>query len=115
MALSGFQRPMIVAMGAVRMMQVAADAIIDMVAMRYRLVAAAGPMHMIRGMAAATVIGRAALRVIARHVNHVLVDMIPMRVMQMSVVQIVDMAGVVHRRMAAFRPVPMRVVGMGLC
>ena len=97
------------------MMQVAADAIIDMVAMRYRLMAAAEPMHVIRGMAAATVIDRAALRVIARHVNHVLVDMILMRVMQMSVVQIVDMAGVVHGRMAASRPVPMRVVGMGLC
>jgi hypothetical protein len=41
--------------------------------------------------------------------------MILMRVMQMSVVQIVDMAGVVHGRMAASRPVPMRVVGMGLC
>ena len=106
---------MIVAMGAVRMMQVAADAIIDMVTVRYGLVAAAGSMHVIRSMAAATVICRTALRVLARHVDHVLVDMILMRVVQMPVVQIVDMAGVAHGRMAATRPMLMRVVGMGLC
>ena len=92
---------MIVAVVAVRMMQVAGDAIVDMVTVRDSLVAAAWPMDVIRGVAGAAVIGRATLRVVARHVDHVFVDVIIVRVMQMPVVQIVDMAGVAHRTLGA--------------
>ncbi len=105
---------MIVAVIAVRMMQVAGNAIIYMIAMWHRLMATPKTMYMVRRMAATAVIAGAAVRVIARHLDPVLIDMAVMRVMKMTVVQIIHMAAVVHGGMAAARPMLMRVVEMGL-
>jgi hypothetical protein len=63
-------------------------------------------------MSFAAVLGRAAVGVLGRHVDHVLVDMVCVRVMQMPIVQIVDMVAVAHGGMAATRPVLVRVVGV---
>ena len=94
---------MIVAVTTVRMMQVAGDAIIHMIAMRHRLMTTAGTMHMVRRMAAAAVIGGAAVRVLARYLDPVLVDMTLMRVMQMTVDQIIRVVAMRHGLMAASR------------
>jgi hypothetical protein len=66
--LSRRQRTVIVAMIAMRMMEVAADAVIDMVGVRKRLVAAAGTMDMTGVLAAAAMVRRAAVGVAAENV-----------------------------------------------
>jgi hypothetical protein len=55
----------IVAVVAVRVVKMAGDAIIHVVAMRDRIVATAGAVHMARLMTAAAMIGGAALGVLA--------------------------------------------------
>lgn len=54
--LDGLERPVIVAVRAVGMMQVAVDEVVNMVTVRNRFVAAPGPVNMIRCMAATIVI-----------------------------------------------------------
>jgi hypothetical protein len=105
----------VVAVVAVRVVKMAGDAIIHVVAVRHRVMAAAGAVHMARLMPAAAVIGGAPVGVLARYLDHVLIDMIFVRVMEMAVVQIVDMATMAHGRMSAIRLMLMRVVGMGWC
>lgn len=59
-SLNHFERAVIIAVVAVRMMQVAVDEIVDVVAVRHRLVAASRSMDVIFIVAAAIVAGRAA-------------------------------------------------------
>ena len=59
-----FDRTMIVTVPVVGMVQVAIDEIVHMVAVRYRLVSAAGSMLMTGLVTAAIMIGRATLRVL---------------------------------------------------
>lgn len=103
---------MIVAVVAVRVMQMATDAVIDVVAMRDRLVAAAGTVHMTLLVAAAAVVRGAAVRVVARDLDYVLVDMALMRMVKVPVVQIVDVAGMAYRGVAASRAMLVFVVAM---
>jgi hypothetical protein len=97
---------------AVRVMQMARDAVIDVVAMRHRLVTAAGAMHMTCLVAGAAVLGGAAVGVLAGDFDHVLVDMPFMRVVQVTVVQIIDMPVMPDRLMAAARPMLVGMLGM---
>ena len=90
------QRAVVVAMIAVRMVQMAADQVIDVVAVRHRFVPAAGPMHMTGAMAGTVVLRRAAVRIGGADGDHVLVDMVAMHVVQMAVVQEIDVAFVAH-------------------
>ena len=89
---------------AVRVMQMAGDAVIDMITVRHRLMAATRAMHMAGLMAAAAMVGCTAVRIVAGYLDHMLVDMAGMRVVQMAVMQIVDMTAMPHRRVAAARP-----------
>lgn len=86
---------------AVRVVQVAVDEIIDVVAMRHGFVAAAGAMDMTRLMPRATMTGRAAVRVLLADLDHMLVDMVAMRMMEVAVMQVIDMIAVAHRGVAA--------------
>ena len=61
----GRQRAVVVTVVAVRVVKVAGDAIVDVVTVRHSLVAAAGAVHMARIMPAATMVGSAALGVLA--------------------------------------------------
>ncbi len=97
---------------AVRMMQVVGDAVIDVIAMRDRLVTAIGAVDMTGLMAAAAVVGGAGVGIAARHLDHVLVDMIVVRVVEMPVMQVVDVAAMAHGGVAATRPMAMRMVGV---
>jgi hypothetical protein len=63
--LGGNQWTVIVAMVAVRVMKMAGDVIIHVIAMRDRIVTAAGAVHMARRMATAAVVGGAAIGVLA--------------------------------------------------
>jgi ketopantoate hydroxymethyltransferase len=104
----------IVTVIAVRMVQMAADAIIDMVAMGHCLVTAARAMHMTGFVTAAAMISGTNIRVRGRHFDHMLIDMPFMRMVQMAVMQIVDMTLVAHGLMPAAGPMLMRMFRM-LC
>ena len=95
-----------------RVVQVAVDQIVDVIAVRHRLMSATGPMLVSRLMAFAAVLGRAAVGVGRRHFDHVLIDRVCVWVMQMPIVQVIDMIAVAHRRVAAVRTMRMRVVGV---
>lgn len=105
---------MVVAVIAVGVVQVAGDQIVDVVPVRHRRVAAAGAVLVVRGVAAAGVIGRAAVRVLIADGNHVLVDVITVGVMQVAIMQIVDVVLVLDGDMPAVRPMLMIVVFVSL-
>lgn len=106
------QRTVVVAVIAVRMVQMTVDQIVDVVAVRHRFVAAARPVHMTGAMAGTVMLRRAAVRVGGADGDHVLIDMVAMHVVQMAVVQEIDMVFVTHCSMAALRA--MLVVVMGV-
>ena len=106
---------MVVAVIAVRMVEMAGDAIVHVIAVRHRRVATAGAMLVARFMPTAAMAGGAADGILAHHLDHVLVDVTFVRVMEVAVVQIVDMAAVAHRRVSAARSVLMGMVGVGPC
>ena len=95
-----------------RMMQMTLDAKVDVVAMRHRVMAAAGPMHMGRLMAGAAMVGGAAVGIGAGHFDQMLVDMAFMRVVQVAVMQVVDMRAMPDRLMAATGAVLVGMLGM---
>jgi hypothetical protein len=64
----------VVAVGAVRVVQVAVHEVIDVIAVRDRLVAAAGAVNVILRVASALVCGGAGVRVRPRHFDGVLFD-----------------------------------------
>jgi len=99
-------------MVAVRVVKMVGDAIVDVVIMRHRLMAAARTVHMARLMSTATMVGSAAFGVLARYLDRVFVDMIFVRMVEMTIVQIVDMAIVAHGGMSAARSMLMSMVGM---
>lgn len=105
---------MIVTVIAVRVVQMIANAIIDMLTVGHRLVTAARAMHMTGFVTAAAMISGTNIRVRARHFDHMLIDMPFMRMVQMAVMQIVDMTFVAHGLMPAAGPMLMRMFRM-LC
>ena len=84
---------MIVAVIAVRMMQASRAQIVDVIAVGHRLVPAAGRMRVTVG--AVDRVG-VTVRVSCIHRDHVLVDVIAVRVVKMAVVEIVDVIVVTH-------------------
>lgn len=83
------------------MVQMAVHQIIGVIAVRHGLVAASRPMPVIAIVTRTAMLGRAAVRVVCAHGDHVLVDMIVVRVVQVSVVEIVDVTVMSYGRMAA--------------
>ncbi len=81
--------------------QMTIDQIIDVVAMGHRFVAAARAVDMAAVMSATIVLGGAGARVGGRHADDVLIDMALVRVMEMSVVKIIDMIVVLDGGMTA--------------
>jgi hypothetical protein len=106
------QRSVVVAVIAVRMMQMTIDQVVDVITVRHHFVAAIGPVHMPRRMTCAAVLRRAAIRVAGTDGNHVLIDMVAMHVMQMAVMQEIDVAVVTHRSVTTLRTVLVVVLGM---
>ena len=117
-ALSGLlddlHRAVVVAMGAVGVMQVPVDQVVDMVAVRHRLVTAARAMLVVLVVASADMVGRAGAGIVGAHLDRVLVNVIAVRVMQMAVVQVVEVIAVLDGGMAAGRAMLMRMVAVNL-
>jgi hypothetical protein len=103
---------MIVAVIAVRMMQVACDEVVRVVAVRDRVVAAVGAVLVAFLMAAAIVAGRAASRIRGVDRQHVFLDGAAIGMVQMSVVKIIDVAVVEDARVPATRTMLVSVVFM---
>ena len=103
---------MVVAVIAVRVVQVPADEIVDVIAVRNGLVPAVGsvdvPGLILRGGLA----GRTAVWVLLVDSDLMLVDVALVRVMQVAVMQIIRMPIVAHGDMAAVGAVLMVVIGM---
>jgi hypothetical protein len=91
----------IIAVIAMGMMQMTVDQVVDVVAMRHRLMSAAGAMDVARGMAGAAVIRRASIGISLGNLDHMLVDVIPVHVVEVTIMEIVHMAVVADGRMTA--------------
>jgi hypothetical protein len=101
-------------MAAVRVMQVAVDQIVDMIAVRHGFVTAARPVLVAPRVSAAIMIRRAFVGIAAAYVDRMFVEVVVMRVMEVTVMEIVDMVAVPDRGVAAARPVLVRMVMMDL-
>jgi hypothetical protein len=95
---------------AVRVMQASVYKVVDVVTVRYGLVSAIRAMRVIWALGSRSALRR--IRGIDR--EDMLVNMIPMHVVEMAVMNIVDVAIMADRRMAAGRSVLMGMVGMVL-
>jgi hypothetical protein len=88
-------------MVVVREMQVAIDEIADMVAVRHSLVPASRSMDMASVVTGTSVIRRATDRVRRVDLDHMLVNMTIVHVMQVAIVKVVDVVAMAHARVAA--------------
>lgn len=96
-----FQLAVIVAVTAVRVVQMAIHQVIDMIAMRYRLVPAVRTVSVRLLMGRATVVRRAFLRIRRGYFNLMVVHMIAVSVMQVAIVKIIGVAVVFHGNVPA--------------
>lgn len=101
---------MLVAVLAVRMMQVVAHQVVDVVAVRHRLMAATIAMRVLGLMALAVVLGRAVVGVRGVHRDDVLVDVVAVGMVEVSLVQVIDVVAVLDGRVAAAGPMLVRVI-----
>ena len=95
-----------------RMMQVAMDQIIDMVPVRYHLMAAARPMHMALFVAYTGVIGRTAVGGGRRDLDRVLIHMVTVHMVQVAVMDVVHMVQMVYCGVTTAGTVLMQVLGV---
>jgi hypothetical protein len=94
------------------MMQVTVDQIIDMIAVRHRLVPAAGTVLVSRLVALAAMLRRAAVGIAGRDLYDVLIDVIAMGMVQVPVVKVVGVVAMPNGGVSAVGPVLMRVIGV---
>lgn len=92
------------------MVQMTIDEVVHMIAVRHCFVTATRAMYMPWFMAAAYVLGGARVWVRSRDGNDVFVNVIAVRMVQMTIVQIVDVPFVNHGDMATVRAVLMVMV-----
>lgn len=97
-------------MVTVRVVQMAIDEIVHVVAMRHGRMSATGAVH-VAGFVPATAVLRGTPRwVHGRHLHAMLVHVVAVRVMQVAVVQVVDVVAMAHGHMAAAGAVHMVVM-----
>lgn len=94
---------------AMRMMKPAVYEVIDVITMGYGFVTAIGAMRM-----RAAHLRRTLDRIGGVYRDDMFVDMILVHMVQMAIVQVINMAVMPNRSVAAVRTVPMSVVGMML-
>ena len=107
-------RAVIVAVIAVRMVQVSVYQIVDVVAVRYGFMSAAGAVAVARFVTAAGVIRRAAVGIFAAHFQHVLVNVVAVWMMEVTVVKIINVVTVANRGVSAVFTVCVIVIFMVL-
>jgi hypothetical protein len=102
-----------VAVTVMGVMKVPIDKIIDVVTVRHRLMTASGSMLVACVVTCARMGGRTVGRIGGVHFQLVLVDVVPMRMVQVTVVKIVNMPIVLDGRMAT--TIPVRVIVIRVC
>lgn len=90
----------------------AVDEVVDMIAVRDRFVAAARTVNVSGIMPGAAMVGRATIRVLVAHLNAMFVNMTSVRVVKMTIVEVVHVVAMLNRDVAALRSVCMIVIGM---
>ena len=111
---SGSSEPtVVVAVVAVRVMEVPVDQVVDVVAVRHGLVPAAGAVGVGGVVSFAGVTRRTVRRVGLVDLEAVLVDVVAVGMMQVAVVQVVDVPFVIDADVAALGAVGVVVVGVG--
>jgi len=105
---------MMVAMSAMRMMQMAGYQVIDMIAVRNGLMPAVGAVLVTGVVALAFVTRRAVLRVGRADRNAVLVIVVIMMVVQMPIVEVIDVIFVLNPGVPESRSVDVDVVTSGV-
>ena len=95
---------MIIAVVAVRMVQVSVDQIVGVIAMRHRFVTAAWSVPMNRIVSAAAVLRGAPIGIRYAYFDCMLVDVIFMQMMEMTIVKVVHVAVVPNRDMTVSIP-----------
>ena len=83
---------MVVAVAVVLVVQVPVDEVVDVIAVRDRLVAAVRPVHVGGFVTVARVAGTAGVRMAVVDAEHVIVDVVAVRVSQVAVLDEVDVA-----------------------
>jgi hypothetical protein len=106
---------MVIAVAVVRVVKVAVHQVIDVVAVRDRLVTAARPVLVSLDMSAAVVAGRAGHRVSGIDRELVLLDDAPAHVVQVPVVEVIDVTFVLDSRVPAAGAVLVGMIRMGSC
>jgi len=100
---------MIVAMRAMRVMEVPFHQIVRMIPVRHGFMSAAGPVDMVGLVRAALVVWRAAVLMRFVRCQFVFVNVVSVDMVQMTIVKIVGVAVVLHGLMPAVRAVDMSV------
>lgn len=103
---------MVVAVPVVGVMEMAVDEVVDMVAVRDRLVPAALAVHVVGAVTVARVAARAGGGMVAVDRDDVFVDVILVGMVEMAVVEVVDVAVVLDGDVAAARAVLVRMTGV---
>ena len=94
---------MIVAVSAMEVVQMAIHQVIDVISVGYCRVATVRSVHVRLLMSGAVMVRCALLRIDRGYLNAVIVHMIAVRMMQVAIVKIVDVAIVLHRDMTTVR------------
>ena len=100
---------MIVAMLSMRMVKMAGYQVIHMVSVRNGFVSASGAMTVFLGVGIAGMVGCAGSGILRRHFQTMFIGVVLVRLMQMTVVQVVGVPVVYDRGMAATSAVCVRV------
>jgi hypothetical protein len=104
----------VIAVVSVRVVEVAVDQVVDVVAVRNGRMAAVGPMHMAFLVPAAVMGGSAAIGVGGIDLENVLIDVTGVRMVQVAIVQIIHMSVMLDSHVAAARAVLVVVVCVNL-
>jgi hypothetical protein len=104
----------VVAVIAVGMVQRAIDQIINMIAVRDRLMTTAGTVHVVCIVALMPELRRAAFGVLCVHLDHMLLDDVALLMVQVAIVKVVDVIVMPDCDVAAAGTVSMRTVSMSL-
>jgi hypothetical protein len=108
-------RAVIVDMVAMRVLKAPIDNVIDVIAMRDRFVAATGSMH-VTGRDRGAVLGRAAIGIALADLYDVFVVLLSVRMLQMSLGQVIDVTIVANCGVATAGPMTVRLsVGGWMC
>jgi hypothetical protein len=96
----------------VLVVQMTLDKVVGMIAVRHRLMAARWAVFLSRLVTGASIVRRALGGIRLTRLDHVLVDVVAMRMMQVAVMQVVDVIAMAYGGVSAVRTVPMRVIGL---